>query len=181
MRGRDAEAVEVELPPSSDKRARFSVVLSFRELVLCVSTVRFRKPSRLMYAITPATTTNATRTRTTRRKGLIGILRPSVCARTTPPACVLSRALERFLAARQLNTDRRYDQSGASAVMSLAEAAAPGSPSVSIFRAGMKGVQLRAQGCHPDWPQFMRGCIRYRQSLDEQLPDAPRTTGEFNK
>ena len=29
----------------------------------------------------------------------------------------------------------------------------------------------------PDWPQFMRGCIRYRQSLDEQLPNAPRTVG----
>ena len=27
----------------------------------------------------------------------------------------------------------------------------------------------------PDWPQFMRGCIRYRQSLDEQLRGAPRT------
>ncbi len=26
----------------------------------------------------------------------------------------------------------------------------------------------------PAWPEFMRGCIRYRQSLDEQLPDAPR-------
>jgi len=26
----------------------------------------------------------------------------------------------------------------------------------------------------PEWPQFMRGCIRYRQSLDEQAPDAPR-------
>ena len=25
----------------------------------------------------------------------------------------------------------------------------------------------------PEWPQFMRGCIRYRESLDEQLPDAP--------
>jgi hypothetical protein len=31
----------------------------------------------------------------------------------------------------------------------------------------------------PEWPQFMRGCIRYRQSLDEQLPDATRTTTEF--
>lgn len=30
----------------------------------------------------------------------------------------------------------------------------------------------------PAWPQFMRGCIRYRASLDEQLPDAPRTTEE---
>ena len=28
----------------------------------------------------------------------------------------------------------------------------------------------------PEWPQFMRGCIRYRQSLDTQLPHAPRTT-----
>ncbi|MDM0034837.1 hypothetical protein QTI33_22075 [Variovorax sp. J22P271] len=31
----------------------------------------------------------------------------------------------------------------------------------------------------PAWPQFMRGCIRYRQSLDEQAPDAPRTDQEF--
>jgi hypothetical protein len=30
----------------------------------------------------------------------------------------------------------------------------------------------------PEWPQFMRGCIRYRQSLDEQLPIAPRTADE---
>ncbi|MER8972214.1 MULTISPECIES: hypothetical protein [unclassified Mesorhizobium] len=25
----------------------------------------------------------------------------------------------------------------------------------------------------PPWPKFMRGCIRYRQSLDKQAPDAP--------
>lgn len=31
----------------------------------------------------------------------------------------------------------------------------------------------------PAWPQFMRGCIRYRQSLDEQAPEAPRTKQEF--
>ena len=30
----------------------------------------------------------------------------------------------------------------------------------------------------PEWPQFMRGCIRYRQSLDEQLADAPRSAFE---
>jgi len=24
----------------------------------------------------------------------------------------------------------------------------------------------------PPWPKFMRGCIRYRESLDEQAPDA---------
>lgn len=28
----------------------------------------------------------------------------------------------------------------------------------------------------PAWPQFLAGCVRYRQSLDEQLPGAPRTT-----
>jgi len=27
----------------------------------------------------------------------------------------------------------------------------------------------------PEWPEFLQGCLRYRQSLDEQLPDAPRT------
>ena len=32
----------------------------------------------------------------------------------------------------------------------------------------------------PDWPQFMRGCVRYRQSLDEQAPDAPRTGQAFD-
>ena len=31
----------------------------------------------------------------------------------------------------------------------------------------------------PDWPEFMRGCIRYRQSLDRELPDAPRTREPF--
>jgi hypothetical protein len=33
----------------------------------------------------------------------------------------------------------------------------------------------------PDWPQFLRGCLRYRQSLDEQLPQAPRSTAEFEE
>ncbi|HYG27502.1 MAG TPA: hypothetical protein VD906_11400 [Caulobacteraceae bacterium] len=32
----------------------------------------------------------------------------------------------------------------------------------------------------PAWPQFMRGCIHYRQSLDEQRPDAPRSDEEFS-
>jgi len=33
----------------------------------------------------------------------------------------------------------------------------------------------------PDWPQFMRGCIRYRQSLDEQLGGVPRSDREFEE
>jgi hypothetical protein len=31
----------------------------------------------------------------------------------------------------------------------------------------------------PAWPQFLLGCLRYRQSLDEQAPDAPRTDEPF--
>ena len=27
----------------------------------------------------------------------------------------------------------------------------------------------------PTWPEFLLGCLRYRQSLDDQLPAAPRT------
>ena len=33
----------------------------------------------------------------------------------------------------------------------------------------------------PEWPQFMSGCIRYRQSLDEQAPHAPRSDEPFNE
>jgi hypothetical protein len=32
----------------------------------------------------------------------------------------------------------------------------------------------------PEWPQFLRGCVAYRQALDEQRPDAPRTTEEYD-
>jgi hypothetical protein len=31
----------------------------------------------------------------------------------------------------------------------------------------------------PEWPQFLRGCLKYRESLDLQLPNAPRTEDEF--
>ena len=31
----------------------------------------------------------------------------------------------------------------------------------------------------PEWPQFMRGCIRYRQSLDEQAPEAAHTSKPY--
>ena len=31
----------------------------------------------------------------------------------------------------------------------------------------------------PEWPQFMRGCVRYRQSLDQQAPSAPRRATEY--
>jgi hypothetical protein len=33
----------------------------------------------------------------------------------------------------------------------------------------------------PEWPQFMRGCIHYRQSLDRQLAEAERSNAEFKE
>jgi hypothetical protein len=39
--------------------------------------------------------------------------------------------------------------------------------------------KLSPQIAVPGWPQFLRGCIRYRQSLDAQAPQAVRTQGEF--
>ena len=33
----------------------------------------------------------------------------------------------------------------------------------------------------PEWPQFLRGCLKYRESLDQQLPDAPRIQREYDR
>lgn len=33
----------------------------------------------------------------------------------------------------------------------------------------------------PTWPEFIRGCLKYRQSLDDQAPDAPRTSEPYPK
>ena len=33
----------------------------------------------------------------------------------------------------------------------------------------------------PDWPQFLRGCIRYRQSLDEQAANALTSNEPFRE
>ena len=31
----------------------------------------------------------------------------------------------------------------------------------------------------PPWPKFLRGCVKYRDSLDQQKPDAPVLDQEF--
>ena len=31
----------------------------------------------------------------------------------------------------------------------------------------------------PPWPKFLRGCLRYRESLDRQLPTAPVLDREY--
>ncbi|RPJ52835.1 MAG: hypothetical protein EHM23_32160 [Acidobacteria bacterium] len=33
----------------------------------------------------------------------------------------------------------------------------------------------------PDWPQFLQGCIKYRLSLDQQAPGAPRSKKSYRK
>ena len=33
----------------------------------------------------------------------------------------------------------------------------------------------------PEWPVFIHGCVKYRQSLDEQAPDAPRVSEPYEK
>jgi len=32
----------------------------------------------------------------------------------------------------------------------------------------------------PPWPKFLRGCLRYRESLDRDLPDAPVAEVEYD-
>ena len=32
----------------------------------------------------------------------------------------------------------------------------------------------------PEWPRFLEGCLHYRRSLDDQLPDAPRVDRPFD-
>jgi hypothetical protein len=33
----------------------------------------------------------------------------------------------------------------------------------------------------PDWPEFMRGCVRYRHSLDVQASQAPRSSQPYDR
>jgi hypothetical protein len=33
----------------------------------------------------------------------------------------------------------------------------------------------------PTWPEFIRGCIKYRESLDVQAPDAPGTREPYHE
>ena len=44
---------------------------------------------------------------------------------------------------------------------------------------GLPPEKTDPQPTVPTWPEFLQGCIRYRQSLDEQLPDAPRSNAPY--
>lgn len=40
--------------------------------------------------------------------------------------------------------------------------------------------RIEPQIAVPPWPKFLRGCIRYRESLDRQKPGAPALDEEFD-
>jgi hypothetical protein len=44
---------------------------------------------------------------------------------------------------------------------------------------GLLPEQSDRQPRVPGWPQFLRGCVRYRESLDRDLPQAPRMDEEY--
>jgi len=33
----------------------------------------------------------------------------------------------------------------------------------------------------PEWPVFLRGCLAYRESLDRELPSAPRSSEPYGR
>ena len=38
---------------------------------------------------------------------------------------------------------------------------------------GLLPEKLAPEVAVPPWPKFLRGCVRYRESLERELPDAP--------
>jgi hypothetical protein len=46
---------------------------------------------------------------------------------------------------------------------------------------GLLPEPIPAEIAVPAWPQFLRGCVKYRESLDRQQPDAPRIDREYDK
>jgi hypothetical protein len=46
---------------------------------------------------------------------------------------------------------------------------------------GLLPEQIDPEIAVPAWPQFLRGCVRYRESLDQQLANAPRVADEFEQ
>ena len=46
---------------------------------------------------------------------------------------------------------------------------------------GLLPEKINPEIAVPAWAQFLRGCLRYRESLDHQLPNAPRVLDEFDK
>ena len=46
---------------------------------------------------------------------------------------------------------------------------------------GLLPEPIAPQVAVPPWPNFMRGCVAFRSSLDQELPNAATTDAEFGK
>ncbi|KRR30344.1 hypothetical protein [Bradyrhizobium retamae] len=46
---------------------------------------------------------------------------------------------------------------------------------------GLLPERLTPEVAVPPWPKFLRGCLRYREALDRELPDAPSADFEYTK
>ena len=46
---------------------------------------------------------------------------------------------------------------------------------------GLLPERLKPEVAVPPWPKFLRGCLRYRESLERELPDAPPLDREFDE
>ncbi|PZS28894.1 MAG: hypothetical protein DLM58_16405 [Pseudonocardiales bacterium] len=45
---------------------------------------------------------------------------------------------------------------------------------------GLLPEPIEASIAVPPWPQFLRGCLAYRQALEQELPGAPVHGAEFH-
>ena len=44
---------------------------------------------------------------------------------------------------------------------------------------GLLPERVEPEVAVPPWPKFLRGCLRYREALERELPDAPMADFEF--
>jgi hypothetical protein len=44
---------------------------------------------------------------------------------------------------------------------------------------GLLPEKIAPEVAVPPWPQFLRGCLKYRESLDRELPNAPVADVEY--
>ena len=46
---------------------------------------------------------------------------------------------------------------------------------------GLLPERITPEVAVPPWPKFLRGCVRYREALERELPDAAVTDSEFDE
>jgi hypothetical protein len=46
---------------------------------------------------------------------------------------------------------------------------------------GLLPERVRPEIAIPPWPKFLRGCLKYRESLDRELPDARIADVEYDE